>query len=138
MPFRMNKLDITVQTMSKTTTVFDDVFREPQLGQKKYVETTIPEIAQFKNSKFQKLDFSDSDNNGLISKARLVISKVDWQYIKDTYNIELKKGDVITKIGSNVTKLRIDEIKPTGFINGDNTLYFLELVDFNVVVGGVV
>lgn len=139
MPFRMNKLDITLKILSVSKSKFDDVFREPQPGSKKYEEETIIcDFAQFKNSKFQKLDFSDSDNTGLKTNARLVISKSDWDYVKQTLNIELKKGDLITKIGSINTKLRIDEIKPTGMIRGEHTLYFVDLVDHNVVLGGVV
>ena len=136
MPFRMNKLDITVEVLSDDTE-FDDNFREPQPGGRDYHSTTILDFAQFKNNKFEKYDFSDVDNNDFSSKSRIVISKLDWDYVKETLSIELKKGDLITKVGTIEMRMRIDEIRPTGIINGEHTLYFVMLVDHNVVLGGV-
>lgn len=137
-PVRMNKLDITVKILDTEETKFDTVFRQPKPGQKKYLdEVTIKEIAQFKSKKFKKFDFSDSDNNGLETNARIVISSDDWDYMKNSLNIELKQGDIVTKIGSLSVKLRINEIRPTGFLRGKHNLYFLELVDFTVPLGGV-
>lgn len=136
MPFQMNKMDITVNILSNETE-FDDVFREPSAGGRVYDEFTVVDFAQFKNTKFEKLDYSDPDNNSLATKARLAISKVDWDFAKDVVGFELKKGDLITKVGLIETKLRVDEVKPTGFLRGEHTLYFVELVDHNVVLGGV-
>jgi hypothetical protein len=43
MPFRMNKLDITVEILSDSTE-FDDVFREPLPGERNYISIEILNI----------------------------------------------------------------------------------------------
>jgi len=147
-PLKMNKSNIVVKILINSEnstlfpdsdiTVFDDIFRQPQTGGKKYSEEILlEEFAQFKNKKFEKLFFKDSDNVGLESDSRIVISRDDWDSMQENFGFVLKKGDLIVSVASNPTNLRIDEIKPTGFLNGINNLFFLDLVDNNKVVGGI-
>jgi anthranilate/para-aminobenzoate synthase component I len=145
----MNKNDIEVRILvtkdnqslfpDKVATIYDDVFRQPKGGTKVYSDPIyFSEIAQFKNKKFQKWSTKDEDNNGLETDARLVFSKEDWEEIFNQVGCYLKKGDLITSVAGNLTKLIIDEVKPTGFLNGENNLYFINLKDHNVVIGGII
>lgn len=148
-PIRMNKNDITVKVLINEEnaeifapddpTDYDSVFRQPSTpGGKKYSDSIVlVEAAQFKNKKLQKWNFKDVDNVGLESDAHLVISMEDWEVITATIGCKLKKGDLITSIAGNDVELVINEIRPTGFLGGRNTLFMLNLSDNSKPMGGV-
>ncbi len=149
MPIRMNKNDITVLILitdknadafpDKEPTEYDDVFRQSEGGKKSYSDPIVfSEVAQFKNKKFQRWGYKDESNVGSETDARIVIDVDDFDEITASIGCELKKGDIITSIAGNTARLIIDEVRPTGFLNGRNTLYFLMLKDHNVPMGGVV
>ncbi len=149
MPLRMNKMDIEVKVLitednaasfpDKESTEYDEIFRQPkEPGGNKYSDNILlEEIAQYRNKKFHKWVFND-DNNSLETDARIVISIEDWEEIKSTVGCYLKKGDIVLSIAGNTTNLIIDEVRPSGFLNGQNTLFILNLKDNAVPLGGII
>jgi hypothetical protein len=145
----MNKMDIEVKVLinadnatifaPKEPTIYDDIFRQPSIpGGKKYSNSILlVDAAQFKNKKLQKWNFKDTDNVNLESDARLVISIEDWEDITTIIGCKLKKGDLVTSVAGNDVNLIINEIRPTGFLNGSNTLFILNLSDNSKPMGGV-
>ncbi|MDF2615352.1 MAG: hypothetical protein K0Q47_7 [Sedimentibacter sp.] len=149
-PIMMNTMDIEVRVLindsnkdafpSYQHTEYDDIFRQPTTpGGKKYTDPILLEdIAQFRNKKMKKWNFKDSDNLTLESEAHLTFSKEDWDDATSQLGCELKKGDLVVSVADNPVDLIINEIRPTGFLNGENTLIMLTLSDNTKSMGGVI
>ncbi len=114
-PYRMNTVPVEVTVLISDTDLEDTDYRAPT--PKQYSETILylSGLVFYNSAEDQKPSGTGDVDDTL---GRVTFKK---SYL-DGLGIELKKGDLFTKIAGRVVSYKITEVRPTGHLNGIQNL----------------